>query len=809
MSANRQWSFLLFFQLVTIIIPSLSHLGFATPPATAISSWPQARVACNPPHNTYPFCNTSLSVTARAQSLISLLTLPEKVPLLVDNATAVPRLGIPAYDWWCEALHGVGDLGPGVTFNGLISSATSFPQVIVTGSSFNRTLWYKIASATAVEARALFNVGQAGLTFWAPNINIFRDPRWGRGQETTGEDPLVAAAYAVEFVKGFQGEDRRVGSGNGNGFGGERRELEEEEEGGLMASACCKHYTAYDMDEWGSYERYNFDAVVSQQDLEDTYQPPFKSCVQDGKASCLMCSYNSLNGIPTCARKDILEITRKEWGFKGYITSDCGAVFAIHERYNYTKTAEEAIAAALDAGMDIECGPYISVFGKSAVAKGKLKEAAIDRALLNLFSVQIRLGLFDGDPATANRKYGSLGPGDVCTAQHNELALEAARQGTVLLKNDNRFLPLIKHQISSLAIIGPMANNKSSLGGDYAGVPCRPKSILDGFESYAKKITYAAGCTDGVPCKTREGFNEALSIAKEAEVVIVVAGLDTSQETELLDRYSLLLPGYQMDLVTEVASVVKRPLILILTGGGPVDVSFAKSDSRIASILWIGYPGETGGKAVAEIIFGDYNPGGRLLMTWYPESFTSISMADMNMRPDPSRGYPGRTHRFYNGDKIYEFGHGLSYTNFTYTLLSAPNKLSVLGPIRATSRKANLHARENELNYVHVDDLGYYYCDSLIFNTRVSVMNNGNRDGSHVVLLFSKGPKPVAGAPQKQLIGFDRVHTVSHESTETGIVVNPCQHLSYADVHGRRILPLGNHTLMLSDHIEHVISIEI
>ncbi|GMP27555.1 hypothetical protein CsSME_00003487 [Camellia sinensis var. sinensis] len=821
--------FFFFFFFFFIRSSSSSSTSSSSTSQPITSNHPHLQFPCSPPHhNSYPFCNTSLPIKPRAQSLISLLSLSEKIQQLCNNATSIPRLGIPSYEWWSESLHGIASSGPGITFNGSIQSATSFPQVLLTSASFNTTLWRLIAAAIAVEGRAMYNLGQAGLTFWAPNINIFRDPRWGRGQETPGEDPMLASAFAIEFVRGFQGENWRV----------------------------------------------------SQQDLEDTYQPPFRSCIQQGKASCLMCSYNAVNGIPACADKELLQTARDKWGFKGYIPSDCDAVATIYEYQNYAKTPEDAAALVLKAGVDINCGTYLLRYTQAAIKQGKVEEEDVDRALLNLFSVQIRLGLFDGDPI--KRQFGKLGPQHVCSSEHKALALEAARQGIVLLKNEKKFLPLNKNKMSSLAVIGPMANS-TQLGGGYTGVPCSPKSLLDAFQAYAKKTSYAAGCLDGVPCYSNAGFIEALSIAKEADFVIVVAGLDLSQETEDHDRYSLLLPGYQMALVTTIASVSKKPLVLVLTGGGPLDVSFAEGDSKIASILWIGYPGETGGKALAEVIFGDYNPGtpeaelrivsglityiqvkyrvtvhdnpllfhvikctigvlnlvagivlpgheslvsrremegltdigcgggggtgnhggGRLPMTWYPESFTSVPMNDMNMRADPSRGYPGRTYRFYTGDRVYGFGHGLSYTNFTYKLLSAPNKLILLASTKAESRKNMTQQRGYKLDYIHIDEVEY--CDSLIFH--ISVTNNGDMDGSHVVMLFSRVPNFFKGAPEKQLIGFERVHTISYRSTETSIVVDPCKHLSIANEYGRRILPLGKHTLMLSD-IEHIVSIE-
>ncbi|XP_057448608.1 probable beta-D-xylosidase 6 [Lotus japonicus] len=773
--------------------------------------------ACKRPHHSrYKFCDTSLSIPTRAHSLVSLLTLPEKIQQLSNNASSIPRLGIPAYQWWSESLHGIAINGPGVSFDGAVSAATDFPQVIVSAASFNRTLWFLIASAVAVEARAMFNVGQAGLTFWAPNVNVFRDPRWGRGQETPGEDPMVASAYAVDYVRGLQGaggvknvfgEKRALSDyGGGSGNGSFDSDSDDGDDGdSLMVSACCKHFTAYDLEKWGQFARYNFNAVVSQQDLEDTYQPPFRGCVQQGKASCLMCSYNEVNGVPACASEDLLGVARNNWGFKGYITSDCDAVATVFEYQVYVKSAEDAVAEVLKAGTDINCGTYMLRHTASAVEQGKVKEEDIDRALLNLFSVQLRLGLFDGDPRTG--KYGKLGPHDVCTSEHKTLALEAARQGIVLLKNDKKFLPLNRNYGSSLAVIGPMAvTNK--LGGGYSGIPCSPKSLYEGLAEYAKKISYASGCSD-ISCNSDGGFAEAIETARQADFVVIVAGIDTTLETEDHDRVSLLLPGKQMDLVSSIAAASKNPVILVLTGGGPLDVSFAERNQLIPSILWVGYPGEAGGKALAEIIFGESNPAGRLPMTWYPESFTNVPMNDMSMRADPSRGYPGRTYRFYTGSRVYGFGHGLSYSGFSYKFLSAPSKVSLSRITKGSLRKSLSDQAEKEVygvDYVQVDEL--LSCNSLSFPVHISVTNLGDLDGSHVVMLFSKWPKVVEGSPQTQLVGFSRVHTVSSKSIETSILVDPCEHLSFADEQGKRVFPLGNHVLSVGD-VEHTVSIEI
>ncbi|XP_010527498.1 PREDICTED: probable beta-D-xylosidase 6 [Tarenaya hassleriana] len=759
---------------------------------------------CKPPNfNSYPFCKTSLPIRQRALSLISLLSLPEKLGQLSNTASAVPRLGIPPYEWWSESLHGIADNGPGVSFNGSVSSATSFPQVIVSAASFNRTLWFEIGSSVAVEGRAMYNVGQAGLTFWAPNINVFRDPRWGRGQETPGEDPLVVSEYGVEFVRGFQeGSKAKVLRRR---FGDDDDDHDHDDvDDKLMLSACCKHFTAYDLEKWGNSTRYNFNAVVTEQDMEDTYQPPFRGCIQDGKASCLMCSYNAVDGVPACARGDLLQKARAEWGFNGYITSDCDAVATIFEYQRYTKTPEEAVADALNAGVDINCGTYMLRNTHSAIELGKVREDQIDEALLHLFSVQLRLGLFDGDPRKG--QFAKLGLDDICDPSHRKLALEAAKQGIVLLKNDMDLLPLNKNDVSSLAIIGPMANNVSNIGGGYTGKPCEPKTLFHGLLEFVRKTSYAAGCPD-VSCDSGTGFAEALSIAKEADIVVVVAGLDLSQETEDLDRVSLALPGRQQDLVSRVASVSKKPVILVLTGGGPTDVSFAKTEPRIGSILWIGYPGETGGQALAEIIFGDHNPGGRLPITWYPESFTEVPMTDMNMRADPPRGYPGRTYRFYTGPQVYPFGHGLSYTKFSYKIISAPISLILSELFSQPSRKKLLQHREEQLKFLRLDEVSVSSCESLRFEVRVAVTNTGEMDGSDVLMLFWTMPAVFAGVPRKQLIGFDRVLVRSHGVTESVFVVEPCKHLTVANGAGKRVIAIGAHVLVLGE-LEFALSVE-
>ncbi|CAH9144406.1 unnamed protein product [Cuscuta epithymum] len=768
---------------------------------SVVSSYSQLQLPCTPPyHNSHPFCNTSLPITTRVRSFISLLTVDEKIPLLCDNSSAVPRLGIPAYQWWGESLHGIGLNGPGANLDGVVKGATIFPNVIVTVSSFNRTLWRAVAAAVAVQARALHNVGQAGLTFWAPTINVYRDPRWGRGQETPGEDPYVASVYGMEYVRGLQGKDLM----RGNGEGDLKEEDEKDGNDRLMLSACCKHLAAYDLEHWQDIDRFNFNAVVTRQDMEDTYQPPFKSCIRDGEATCIMCSYNEVNGIPACANRYLLDRARSDWGFKGYVASDCDAISNIFNYLHYTRTPEEASAVALKAGTDIGCRTFLRDHMKSAYEKGIVGEADLDRALVNLYTVLFRLGLFDG--AAGNWRFSNLGPQDVCSPEHSELALEAARQGTVLLKNEHGFLPWDRSRVLSLAVIGPAANT-TYLGGDYSGNPCNKRNLYGGFPEYVQNVSYAPGCLN-VACNSTTGFGKAAYVAKAADYVILVLGLDLSQESEYLDRSTLLLPGLQMNLVNMIANVTKNPLLLVLTGGGPLDVSFAKQNPRIGGIIWIGYPGEEGRRALTQVIFGEYNPGGKLSVTWYPESYTSIPMIDMNMRADPSRGYPGRTYRFYTGEKVYDFGYGLSYTNFSLQLLSAPSRISLLSePEKKKWRWRNLNSEDNIVpHYVLTDELSN--CDSMGFSVPISITNDGYMDGSEVVMLFSRAPRSYKSAPLKQLIGFDKVHVSVGESTTTSINVNPCEHLSIVNEEGSRILPLGDHTLIFDDK-EYVISIEM
>ncbi|KAL5700927.1 putative beta-D-xylosidase 2 [Ranunculus cassubicifolius] len=730
--------------------------------------------ACNPRdvvNSRLPFCKASLPIQVRVRDLIGRLTLQEKIRLLVNNAAAVPRLGIEGYEWWSEALHGVSNVGPGTKFGGNTPRATSFPQVITTAASFNASLWEDIGRIVSDEARAMYNGGMAGLTFWSPNVNIVRDPRWGRAQETPGEDPTVAGRYAASYVRGLQGYDPN---------------------GRLKVAACCKHYTAYDLDNWNGIDRFHFNAKVSKQDLVDTFDVPFKECVLEGKVASVMCSYNQVNGIPTCADPSLLKETiRGEWKLNGYIVSDCDSVGVYYDEQHYTSTPEEAAADALKAGLDLDCGPFLAVHTEEAVKRRLVSELDVNNALVNTITVQMRLGMFDGEPS--RQPYGNLGPLTVCDPAHNQLALEAARQGIVLLKNSGPALPLSTIRHRTVAVIGPNSDVTETMIGNYAGIACGYTTPVQGIARYVRTI-HEAGCAN-VACASDRMFGAAENAARQADATVLVMGLDQSIEAEFRDRAGLFLPGRQMELIGRVARASRGPTILVIMSGGPVDVTFAKNDRRIAGIIWAGYPGQAGGTAIADILMGQTNPSGKLPLTWYPQEYLAKApMTNMAMRADPASGYPGRTYRFYKGPVVYPFGYGLSYSNIIHSIAKAPTIFAVTLDER--------RAGNTSLSAVRVT---HAKCDQLSIGLHVDVKNVGSRDGAHTILVFSKPPKG-HWAPHKQLVAFERVHVPANSQQRVRIGIHVCKSLSIVDRNGIRRIPMGEHSLHIGD-LRHSVSI--
>lgn len=731
-------------------------------------------VEANPAFKNFTFCDPTVGVGERVGDLVKRLTLDEKIGFLVNSAGSVDRLGIPKYEWWSEALHGVSYVGPGTHFSNLVPGATSFPQVILTAASFNVSLFEAIGKVVSTEARAMHNVGLAGLTYWSPNINIVRDPRWGRTQETPGEDPLLTSKYGSGYVRGLQQSD-------------------DGDKDKLKVAACCKHYTAYDVDNWKGVDRYHFNAVVTKQDMDDTFQPPFKSCVLDGDVASVMCSYNQVNGVPTCADPDLLKgVIRGQWKLNGYIVTDCDSLDVYYNSQHYTKTPEEAAAKALLAGVELNCGSFLGQHTKGAVTAGLVNESVIDTAVSNNFATLMRLGFFDGDPR--KQLYGKLGPSDVCTPTNQELAREAARQGIVLLKNSDGSLPLSPTRIKSLAVIGPNANVTKTMIGNYEGTPCKYVTPLQGL-TVSVPTTYAPGCVD-VSCATAQ-VDAAVKIASSADATILMMGSDQSIEAEGRDRIDLTLPGQQQLLITKVADASKGPVILVIMSGGGMDVQFAKDNDKITSILWVGFPGEAGGAALADVIFGFYNPCGRLSISWYPQSYTKISMTNMNMRPDPKTGYPGRTYRFYTGPTVYNFGDGLSYSEFSHHLVKAPKLVSIpleQGHICLSSKCKS------------VDTLDYT-CQNLVFDIHLRVKNAGKLKGSHTVFLFNSPPS-VHNSPQKHLLAFEKVHLGAMSEGIVSFNIDVCKDLSVTDELGNRKLAVGEHVLHVGS-LKHSLNLRI
>ena len=816
------------------------------------------------------YLNPSLPLDQRVDDLISRMTLEEKVSQMMNAAPAIPRLGIPEYDWWNEALHGVAISGV----------ATVFPQAIGLGATFDPRLMSRVATVISTEARAKYHEAQRrgnrarfyGLTFWSPNINIFRDPRWGRGQETYGEDPYLTARLGVEFVKGLQGNDPKY----------------------LKTVSTPKHYAVHSGPE---PERHRFNAAAAERELRETYLPAFRATVMEVHARSVMCAYNRTNGEPCCANTKLLsDILRGEWGFDGYVVSDCGAIDDIYQRHHFVKTAEEASALAVKRGTDLECGDsYKSLV--NAVKQGLISEAEIDRALKRLFEARFRLGMFDppGIVPYANIPFSAND-----SEEHRQLALEAARESIVLLKNENHMLPLRK-DLKSIAVIGPNADEVQVLLGNYNGQPSRATTPLAGIRqgvSPQTKVTYSIGTTlteisvapvpasslrgpegerglqaeyfanknlegapalkrvdevvnfdwgmsnpapglpaddfsarwtgkviptmsgkyrfgaiadDGVriyldgkliaedwtqhaptavtgevelqagksydvkmeyyeskigavaklvwqPPVIRVGspFAEAIKVAKDADTVILVLGLSTQLEGEEMtvrepgflggDRTDIQLPARQQQLLEAVAATGK-PIVLVLMSGSALAVPWAAA--HVGAIVQAWYPGEEGGAAIADVLFGDYNPAGRLPVTFYK----SVDQ----LPPFETYAMDGRTYRFFKGQPLYPFGHGLSYTRFKYSSINISSQ-----SVKPTDK----------------------------LTITAAVENAGTREGDEVVQLYVTDVAASVRVPIRSLAGVERVHLKPRERRVVSFTLEPRQ-LSVITDDGRRVVEPG------------------
>jgi beta-glucosidase len=640
-----------------------------------------------------PYLDPSLPFDRRARDLVSRMTVEEKVSQMVHPAAAIARLGVPEYNWWNECLHGVGRAG----------LATVFPQAIGLAASWDVGLMSRVAAAISDEARAKHHEFvrhgvrgiYTGLTFWSPNINLFRDPRWGRGHETYGEDPYLTARLGVAFVKGLQGDDPKY----------------------LKLVATPKHYAVHSGPEPA---RHTFDARVGRRVLYDTYLPAFEACVVEGKAASVMGAYNRVNGEACCASKTLLQqILRDQWGFDGYVVSDCGAINDIFMWHRAVETAPEAAALAVRNGCELNCGDtYHYLLG--AVEKGLIAEAELDVAVERLFTARMRLGMFDPDEMVP---YAQLPYDIVDSPRHRRLALEAARKSLVLLKNEGNLLPLSKN-LGTIAVIGPYATDCQSLRGNYSGTPGEEVTLLEGIKrkvGRSTRVLYAPG-TD-ITGTVTEGVEEAATICRGADVAVVVLGSSPWMEGEegsicgLLgegDRRTLDLPGKQEWLLQHVHAA-GIPVVLVLVNGSALSITWA--DQNVPAILESWYPGQAGGTAVADALFGDTNPGGRLPVTFYR------SLEDLPPFDDYSM--TGHTYRYFRGEPLYPFGYGLSYTRFAYTDLKLSRVRVKAGqPLRVS----------------------------------VTVTNTGDRAGDEVVQLYLRDVETSLPAPIRSLRGFQRVH---------------------------------------------------
>lgn len=589
------------------------------------------------------YLDESLSFEERAEALVSEMTLEEKVYQTLHGAPPIERLGVKAYNYWNEALHGVARAG----------TATVFPQAIGLAATFDEDFLEEIAVAVSDEGRAKFNVQQKygdydiykGLTFWSPNVNIFRDPRWGRGHETFGEDPYLTSRLGVRFIEGMQGKDEKY----------------------MKVAACAKHFAVHSGPE---DERHSFNAVVSEQDLRETYLPAFEACVKEAEVEVVMGAYNRTNDEPCCGSRRLLEeILRGEWNFQGHVTSDCWAIKDFHEFHMVTSTPVESVALAMNRGCDLNCG---NIYGNllKAVKDGLVKEETITRAVTRLFVTRMKLGLFDSQEKVP---YNVIDYRVVDCEEHKKLNERAARKSTVLLKNANHLLPLDLSKINTIGVIGPNANNRKALVGNYEGTASEYITVLEGIQRYVgdkARVLYSQGCH---LCKDRmqglaeanDRMSEVRAVADASDVIIACMGLDAGLEGEegdegnefaSGDKPNLELPGLQAEVLKELVKTGK-PVILVLLSGSALAVTYA--EEQIPAILQGWYPGARGGKAMAELLFGEASPEGKLPVTFYRTTEELPDFRDYSMK--------NRTYRYMKQEALYPFGFGLSYTDFDIT----------------------------------------------------------------------------------------------------------------------------------------------
>lgn len=639
----------------------------------------------------------------RARELVGKMTLEEKASQLKYDAPAIPRLGVPAYNWWNEGLHGVARAGV----------ATVFPQAIAIGAAFDTDLAEKVGDTIAEEGRAKYNAYvkendrdiYKGLTFWSPNVNIFRDPRWGRGHETYGEDPYLTGELGKAFVDGIQGDGEY-----------------------LKAAACAKHFAVHSGPE---AVRHKFDAKASKKDMRETYLPAFEKLVKDSDVEGVMGAYNRTNGEPCCGSKTLMQdILRGEWGFDGYYVSDCWAVRDFHTNHMVTDTAEESAALALKTGCDVNCGnTYLHMM--KAYEQGLVSEEDITLAAERLFTTRFMLGLFD------ETEYDKIGYDRIECREHLALADRATAESVVLLKN-NGILPLEKKKLKAVGVIGPNANSRAALIGNYHGTSSRYITVLEGIQDCMGedvRVFYSEGChlfkdrVENLGLR-QDRISEAVAVAKNSDVVVLCLGLDETLEGEegdtgnsyaSGDKVDLLLPEVQRELLEAVVAAGK-PVILVNMTGSAMDLRYAQE--HCAAIVQAWYPGARGGRVVADILTGEISPSGKLPVTFYRDTEELPDFEDYSMK--------GRTYRYFTGEVLYPFGYGLTYGS------AEISGVKLDGQELADGSEARLPGGS---------------LDSL----EVTVSNTGDRDVEEVVQVYIKALDSTDATPNERLCGFARV----------------------------------------------------
>ncbi len=691
----------------------------------------------------------------KAEALVAQMTVEERAGQLRYDAPAIPRLGIPAYNWWNEALHGVARAG----------QATVFPQTIGLGATFDTVLLGEIADAIATEGRAKYNAysGECdrdiykGLTFWSPNVNIFRDPRWGRGHETYGEDPCLTARLGVAFVKGLQGSG-----------------------GTMKAAACAKHFAVHSGPE---ALRHEFNAEVSEKDLYETYLPAFRALVTEAGVEAVMGAYNRVNGEPCCGSPSLQRILRGEWGFKGHFVSDCWAIRDFHEHHMVTDTAKESAALAINNGCDLNCGnTYLHII--NAYRSGLVSEEAITQAAVRLFTTRYLLGLFDGS------EYDAIPYTVVESTEHLALSKRAAAESAVLLKNDG-LLPINKNGIHTIGVIGPNADSRSALTGNYHGTASRYVTVLEGLQDYLGsnvRVLTSVGCelsSDRTESLAYAGdrLSEARIVAKNSDVVVLCVGLDETLEGEegdtgnsyaSGDKTDLQLPQPQRDLM-EAVSQTGKPVVLCMMAGSDMDMSYAAEHFNAILQLW--YPGAQGGSAVAELLFGDISPSGKLPVTFYESLEELPEFTDYTMK--------GRTYRYLEGKAQYPFGYGLTYGDVRVTaakIIDEPKNADVeeLGDAYAAGRTADCtKIPRPDATGKHVDSVRGVTLE-------LTVENRGSTETDEVLQIYIKNEDSALAVRNPFLCAFQRIHLAVGEKRTVRMGIAP-EAFTVVDEDGRNI----------------------